>query len=169
MLYGKNKGHIKDTIEINFIKRLKYNVYNYDENEILNNKINFFDRVLNNSFFENEKIIIVSRITEKIKKIIEEIKEKKVDDIVFIFKAEELEKKSKLRKFFEENKDTICIAFYPDTFLTLNNIARDFFKKKQISVSQSILNLVISKCNNDRENLVNELKKLNYYLYPRKK
>ena len=160
LLYGKNKGHIKDTIEINFIKKLKYNVYNYDENEILNNKINFFDQVLNNSFFENEKIIIVSRITEKIKKIIEEIKEKKVDDIVFIFKADELEKKSKLRKFFEENKDTICIAFYPDTSLTLNNIARDFFKKRQISISQSIINLVISKCNNDRENLVNELKKI---------
>jgi DNA polymerase-3 subunit delta len=139
LLYGNNKGHI---------------------DEIINN---FFDQILNNSFFENEKIIIISRISEKSKKIIEEIQEKKVDDVIFIFKSGTLEKKSKLRKFFEEDKNSICIAFYPDTSVTLNKIANEFFKKKNISISQSNINLIIQKSNADRENLNNELKKIELF------
>ena len=138
-------------------------MYNYDESEIINNRDNFFDQILNNSFFENEKIIIISRISEKSKKIIEEIQEKKVDDIIFIFKSGTLEKKSKLRKFFEEDKNSICIAFYPDTSVTLNKIANEFFKKNNISISQSNINLIIQKSNADRENLNNELKKIELF------
>ena len=159
LLYGKNKGHIDEIIKNNFVNKLKCNLYNYDESEIINDRNNFFDQILNNSFFENEKIIIISRISEKSKKIIEEIQEKKVDDIIFIFKSGTLEKKSKLRKFFEEDKNSICIAFYPDTSVTLNKIANEFFKKNNISISQSNINLIIQKSNADRESLNNELKK----------
>ena len=145
------------------MNKLKCNLYNYDESEIINDRNNFFDQILNNSFFENEKIIIISRISEKSKKIIEEIQEKKVDDVIFIFKSGTLEKKSKLRKFFEEDKNSICIAFYPDTSLTLNKIANEFFKKNNISISQSNINLIIQKSNADRENLNNELKKIELF------
>ena len=155
LLYGNNKGHIDEIIKNNFVNKLKCNLYNYDESEIINDRNNFFDQILNNSFFENEKIIIISRISEKSKKIIEEIQEKKVDDIIFIFKSGTLEKKSKLRKFFEEDKNSICIAFYPDTSVTLNKIANEFFKvrprinaKGAISISPiSIILWIFSKWN----------------------
>ena len=90
-------------------------------------------------------------------------KKKKIDDIIFIFKSGTLEKKSKLRKFFEEDKNSICVAFYPDTSITLNKIANEFFKKNNISISQSNINLIIQKSNADRENLNNELKKIELF------
>ena len=160
LLYGNNKGFINQVIKENFINKFNDNVYNYDESEVINNKSNFFDQILNNSFFENNKLIIISRTTDKSKVIIEEIIDKKISDIVFVFVADVLEKKSKLRKFFEDNKKTICIAFYPDTNLILSKIASEFFRERKISISQSNINLIISKCNNDRGNLVNELNKI---------
>ncbi len=163
LLYGSNKGHISEVIKTNFISKLDYNTYNYDESEIIADKTNFFNQILNNSFFEKEKLIVISRVTEKSKNIIEEILEKNVNDIIIILVANVLEKKSKIRKFFEENNNTICIAFYPDTPLTLNKIAINFFRSKEISISQSDINLIIGKCNNDRENLINELNKIELF------
>ena len=160
LLYGNNKGFINQVIKENFINKFNNNIYKYDESEVINNKSNFFDQILNNSFFENNKLIIISRTTDKSKVIIEEIIDKKISDIVFVFVAETLEKKSKLRKFFEDDKNTICIAFYPDTNLILSKIASEFFRERKISISQSNINLIISKCNNDRGNLVNELNKI---------
>ena len=160
LLYGNNKGFINQVIKENFINRFNDNVYNYDESEVINNKSNFFDQILNNSFFENNKLIIISRSTDKSKVIIEEIIDKKISDIIFVFVADILEKKSKLRKFFEDDKETVCIAFYPDTNLILSKIASEFFREKKISISQSNINLIISKCNNDRGNLLNELNKI---------
>jgi len=160
LLYGSNKGFINQVIKENFVNKYNDNIYNYDESEIINNKSNFFDQILNNSFFENDKLFIISRTTDKSKNIIEEIIDKKINDVVFVFVAEALEKKSKLRKFFEDNKKTICIAFYPDTNLILNKIASTFFRDKKILISQSNINLIISKCNNDRGNLLNELNKI---------
>ena len=125
LLYGNNKGFINQVIKENFINKFSSNIYNYDESEVINNKSNFFDQILNNSFFENNKLIIISRTTDKSKVIIEEIIDKKISDIVFVFVADVLEKKSKLRKFFEDDKKTLCIAFYPDTNLILSKIARD--------------------------------------------
>ena len=169
LFYGNNKGHIEEIIKTNFIKKINLNIYNYDESEIINDKTVFFNEVLNNSFFEKEKIIIISRITDKSKNILEEIREKKVNDIIFIFVANILEKKSKLRKFFEENDDTVCIAFYPDNTLTLSRLAGNFFKDKKISISQSNINFIINKCNEDRGYLLNELKKIELFSLSNKK
>ena len=160
LLHGNNKGFINQVIKENFINKFSSNIYNYDESEVINNKSNFFDQILNNSFFENNKLIIISRTTDKSKVIIEEIIDKKISDIVFVFVADVLEKKSKLRKFFEDDKETVCIAFYPDTNLLLSKIASEFFRERKISISQSNINLIISKCNNDRGNLINELNKI---------
>ena len=160
LLYGDNNGQIDETINNIFTKNYKENVYNYDENDVLNNKENFFAQVLNSSFFEVQKIIIISRVTDKLFEIFKEILEKNVDDIIFILKTNQLEKKSKLRKFYEENEKTICIAFYPDTEITLIKIATEFLNKKKVVISRESLNFIISKCNNSREVLLNELKKI---------
>ena len=47
-----------------------------------------------------------------------------------------LDKKSKLRNFFEKKKDLVSVAFYSDNNQTLTNIAKFFFKKN-ISISQN--------------------------------
>ena len=114
LFYGENQGYKNQIIEEKFKKSYKENIFYYEENEILNNKENFFNNILSKSFFENEKLIIINRVTDKIKDIIEEVLEKKIEDIVLILNANTLEKKSKIRSLFEKGKNIFCVPFYED-------------------------------------------------------
>ena len=169
LFYGENEGYKNEIIKNKFEKLYSNKVCRYDEKEILEKKGEFFNSILTKSFFENDKLIIISRATDKIKDIIEEIFLKKIDDIKIIISASILEKKSKLRNYFEKNKDTICIAFYADTNQTLSGIAINFFRENKISLSQETINLIIERCKGDRENLNNELKKIENYAKSEKK
>ena len=160
LLYGENEGHKKQIIEQKFKKFYSENIYSYDENEILNNQEIFFNNIFSKSFFENEKLIIINRVTDKIRDIIEEILEKKTEDLLLILNAGALEKKSKIRSFFERNKETVCIPFYEDSDQTLSTIAGKFFRDKKIPISQQSINLIIQRCRGDRQNLDNELGKI---------
>jgi DNA polymerase-3 subunit delta len=106
LFYGENNGHKNEIIKKIFNKKYLENTYRYEENEIINNEEKFFADILSSSFFENEKLIIISRASDKIKVIIEEIIERKVRDLTIILNANILEKKSKLRAYFEKNKET---------------------------------------------------------------
>ena len=161
LFYGKNEG-LKNEIIKNII-RDKKNINNYDEKEVLENEYNFVENILTKSLFDDEKIIIIKRSTDKILKVIESLNSKKLEDITIIINADNLEKKSKLRSFFEKNKETICIPFYPDTDQTLSKLAYNFLKGRNISISQSSINLIIDKCSGDREALYNELNKIDFY------
>ena len=167
LFYGKNEG-LKNQITKNIVKNT-INIHNYDEKEVLDNENVFIDNLLTKSLFDEKKLIIIKRSTDKILKIIESLKSEKLEDITIIINAENLEKKSKLRSFFEKNKETICIAFYPDNDQTLSKLAYDFLKNKKISISQSSINLIINKCNGDREALYNELNKIDLYTQNGKK
>ena len=159
LLYGENQGHKNELIQKKFKKNLK-NIYNYEESEVLNNEESFFSNILSGSFFENEKTIIITRASDKIKNIIEEIIEKKIDDITIVLNANILEKKSKLRSFFEKNKKTVCVPFYADNHQTLVFMANNFFKENKVLISQQAINLIVERSQGDRQNLNNELEKV---------
>ncbi len=159
LLYGENQGHKNELIQKKFKKDLK-NIYNYEESEVLNNEEDFFNNILSGSFFENEKLIIITRASDKIKNIMEEIIEKKINDLTIVLNANILEKKSKLRNFFEKNKKTICVPFYADNHQTLLFIANNFFKANKVLISQEAINLIVERSRGDRQNLNNELEKV---------
>jgi len=163
LLYGKNSGLKKEVISSVLLKKINHNVTFYEEKEILDNKNIFFENISSNSLFEKEKTIIIKRASDKILKTIEEVKEKNLEDILIIIDAENLEKKSKLRTFFEKNKKLVCIPFYPDNDQTLSKLTYNFFRDKKISVSNSNINLIVNKCNGDREKLMSELHKVEYF------
>jgi len=160
LFYGENQGFKSDIIERKFKKENLENTYHYDENEILKNEENFFNNILSRSFFENKKLIIISRVSDKIKEIIEEVIDKKIEDITIVLNADILEKKSKLRSFFEKNKKAICVPFYVDNNQTLIGIISKFFREKNIPVSQQSINVIVERCRGDRQNLNNELQKI---------
>ena len=93
-------------------------------------------------------------------KIIEELVEIKNEDVSIIFISEPLDKKSKLRSFFEKDKRTVCVAFYEDTNQTLNFIVQNFLKEKKINLSQENINILVERAKGDRINLNNELFKI---------
>ena len=161
LFYGKNEG-FKNEATNNLIKD-KDEITKYEEKEVLENINDFIESILSKSLFESEKIIIIKRATDKILKIIDEIDSKNIEDIKIIFNADNLEKKSKLRSLFEKDKKYICVPFYPDTDQTLSKLTYNFLKKKNILISQSNINLIVNKCNGDRETLLNELNKIEYF------
>ena len=169
LFYGENEGLKKEIIESNFKNNYPKKTFYYDESEVLNNKSNFFEEILSKSFFENEKLIIISRSTDKITSVIEEILEKKIDDLVLILNSGSLEKRSKLRLLFEKNKEIICIAFYEDNNQTLSSIASQFFRNNKIQISQQAINLIINRCRGDRQNLKNELNKIESFIKNKKR
>ena len=167
LFYGKNEGFKNETIE-DLIKN-ESSISYYEEKEILENSKTFFESIISKSLFENEKIVIIKRASEKFFKIIEEISSKNVKDLILIINADSLDKKSKLRSFYEKSKEYVCVAFYPDNDQTLLKLAYNYLTEKKVSVSPSNVNLIVNKCNGNRENLINELKKIENYNFGGKK
>jgi len=163
LFYGNNEGLKEETIKNLFEKNYLNKIYRYEEKEILDNKGIFFDSVLTKSFFDNEKLVIINRATDKIKIVVEELIEKNITDVQFILNSKNLEKKSTLRKFFEKEKFLVCIPFYEDNNQTLNSIISQFFRNKKIPISQQLINILIERSRGDRKNLNNELTKIESY------
>jgi len=163
LFYGDNEGLKEETIKNFFEKKYQDKIYRYEEKEILDNRDNFFNSVFTKSFFDNEKLIIINRTTDKIKETIEDLIEKNPIDIQIILNSKNLEKKSTLRKIFEKEKSIICVPFYEDNNQTLNSIISLFFRNKKISISQQLKNVLIERSRGDRKNLNNELKKIENY------
>ena len=168
LFYGENEGHKTEVINKIFNLSSLKNIYRYEEKEILDDSESFFNSIISKSFFENEKTIIISRVGDKIFNLIEEIINKNIDDIKIILNAGLLEKKSKLRNLFEKNKNTICIPFYADNNQTLNVLVSNFFREKKISISQQLINLLVERCRGSRQNLKNELNKIELFISNKK-
>jgi len=160
LFYGDNAGLKEETIKNFFEKKYQDKIYRYEEKEILDNVKDFYNSALTKSFFDNEKLVIINRVSDKIKVVIEELIEKKPENIKFILNSKNLEKKSTLRKIFEKEKSIICIPFYEDNSQTLNVIISQFFRDKKIPISQQLINILIERSRGDRKNLNNELQKI---------
>ena len=160
LLYGSNQGHKNQVINELFIKIFNGQISRLDESEILNNYEEFISSLINKSLFEDHKLIIVSRTSEKIIKVVNEILGRKVENIKIILNSDNLEKKSKLRALFEKEKNLTCIPFYEDNEKNLSSLAQTFFRNKKIKVSQEIINVLVGRSRGDRANLFNELNKI---------
>ena len=160
LLYGLNSGLIEETINNTLKQNYSKNIYNYDENEIILNINNFEESILNESLFDNEKFIIINRGSDKILEIIKNLKSKNKTGLTIAIKAGNLDKKSKLRNFFEKDKTAICVPFYEDNYQTLMVIAQNFFREKKIKISPQSINCIVERSKGNRINLRNELNKI---------
>lgn len=163
LLHGVNEGAKSDEISNILSKNNDREIIKYDESEILNNIDEIYNKLLSKSLFEDKKLIIISRSSEKILKFISELLERDIQDITIILKSLVLEKKSKLRALFEKSKTLIAVPFYEDAYSVLQALAQKFFKSKKINISQSNINSIILRCNGDRSNLRNELEKIEFF------
>ena len=160
LFYGDNEGLKEENIKNLFEQNYQNKIHRYEEKEILDNINDFFNSVLTKSFFDNEKLIIINRTTDRVREVIEELIKKNPEDISIILNSKNLEKKSTLRKLFEKEKTIVCVPFYEDNNQTLNSIINLFFRSKKIPISQQLINVLIERSRGDRKNLNNELKKI---------
>ncbi len=169
LLYGENDGHKEEAISNYFLKDFKGEVVRYDENQILENKNLFLETCFNESLFESNKIILISRVTSKMYEIIKELTNKKIYNKKIIFISQLLEKRSKIRQLFETEEELVCVAFYQDNISSLYKIAYNFFKTNNISISSENINLILEKCSGDRKNLQNEMNKILNFSFKKNK
>ena len=160
LIYGNNEGIKEDIIESIYLADFNGNILKYDESEVLNNKDEFISSLLTKSLFENKKLIIISRATEKLFSVLNDILDRELIDTKIIIKSSNLEKKSKLRSLFEKGSQLICTAVYEDDSRSLNFIINNFLKNNKLSLSQEMKNILIERSKGDRIYLKNELEKL---------
>ena len=167
LLYGENQGLKQELTDIinNCFEGARFK---YEEMELLKDKNQFNNDIRNKSLFENKKIVTINRCSEKISEMICGIIQDDVKDIIIIINSGILDKKSKLRNFFEKSKISIIIPTYKDTSQSLFSIATKFFNERKISLSQETINLLINRSKDDRGNLKSELNKISNYLIDKK-
>ncbi len=168
LFYGKNDGFQEEIIKKYFIEKFDGAINKYDEQEILNNKEIIIEGVLNNSLFEEEKLIIITRSSDKIINFIKEISDRNLSGVKIIIRAGILEKKSKLRSYFEKDKNFVCLPFYEDDNSSLLQIINQFLKENKIIISRESINLIINRSSGNRHNLKNELNKILSYSFTSK-
>ena len=169
LLYGLNKGFKEEVIKSNILLGFTGEILRYEESEILENKESILEDFMNGSLFGENKMIIISRSSNKILNFIEDFLEREISGVQIVINSDNLDKKSKLRALFEKDKKLACIPFYEDNNQNLNIFAIKFIKEKNIKISQEATNLIVERARGDRGNLNNELQKLESLSLKRKK
>ena len=160
LIYGVNEGIKQDLINNIYLEGYKGDIFKYEEHEVLNNIDQFISNLLTKSLFGNKKIIIISRATDKLCTLINDLLDREIVETKIIIKSSSLEKKSKLRNLFEKEDQLICTPVYEDDSRSLNYVIQNFLKVNNFSLSQEIKNILIERSKGDRINLKNELSKL---------
>jgi len=164
LLYGENDGlkkEIKESIKKTITLRNPDTEFlTFHENDIIENEESFYNTIYSGSLFSKKKIIYISNGTDKIFEKIEDISEKYPENVFIVISANILDKKSKLRNYFEKKNKTICIACYLDSDRDLEFIAKTKLNENKIVISKESLNLLIEKSNSDRNNLKSEIDKI---------
>ena len=173
LLYGENYG-LKKEIKEFIIKKIKKEKNNLEiislyENDIIENKDIFYNSAYSASLFGDTKVITINESSDKIISLIEDVYEKSPSDLFIIVLSDVLDKKSKLRNFFEKEKKIFCIPCYLDNIRDLETVAIKNLNENNISLSREVINLLIQKSNNDRNNLLNEIEKIKSFSLNKKK
>ena len=159
LIYGENLG-LKDDIKSAIKIHLKgYEQISFNQDEIIKNKNLLSEQIDNVSLFSKKKVIFLNEISDKIRDhIIEFLDEPNTDVKIFLF-AQNLEKKSTIRKIFEKEKKLGIVACYQDNERTL----ADYIRKKLVGyngLTQQIINFIINNSGLDRKTISNEVDKI---------
>ncbi len=165
LLYGSNTGLIEETLDKTLKPKLSKNIYSYDESEVIKSIDEFEENILNKSFFEEDKLIIINRGSDKILEFIKNLISKNISEITIIIKTGILEKRSKLRNFFEKSKEAACVPFYDDNYQSLYQFAQNFLSENKIKISNQNINFILEKSKKNRIFLKNELEKIKIFYH----
>ena len=158
LFFGENlglKNEVKKQIKLD---NKNAEIITFTQDEILKNEDLFFNEINNISLFDEKKIFLVDQANDKILDIIKELEKKSDTQQIFLF-SEILDKRSKIRSYFEKSKVCAAIACYPDNEIGIKKIITNVLRG-YIGLSPHNLNLIVESCNLDRVKLMNELNKI---------
>jgi DNA polymerase-3 subunit delta len=158
LFYGENfgqKNDLKNEIKKNIRKA---EIVHFNQEDLIKNEELFFNEIQNISLFNEEKIFFINQANDKILDLIKEIETKIDTQKIFLF-CELLEKKSKIRNYFEKSDNLGIVPCYADNEITLKKIILERLKGFS-GLSSQTLNIIIENCGLDRGKLNNELSKI---------
>jgi DNA polymerase-3 subunit delta len=158
LFYGENYGLKKEFKERIKINTKSYETINLNQDEIIDNKNILINEVVNKSLFNDKKIVFINQANDKILNILEEIIEDIKDDRIFLF-SDILDKKSKLRSFFEKSEFNGAVACYKDNDITIRKIISKKLNNYK-GLNSEIINLIIQNTALDRIKVENEINKI---------
>ena len=158
LFYGVNIGLKRDFK--NIIKDIykKSLILNFVADEIAANPNILTEQINNFSLFNDKKLLFIENTSEKLFPIIKEVVEKINNDKIIIF-SDILDKKSKLRNYFEKQENIGAVPCYMDDEMSLKRVIQNKLKNFE-GLSSENINLIINSCNLDRAKLNNELSKI---------
>jgi len=158
LFYGVNlglKNELKDKIKF---QNKNAEIINLSQDDIISNIDNFFNEILNISLFDEKKIYFINQVNDKILDAIKII-EPKIDYQKIYLISEPLDKRSKIRNYFEKSNNCGAVACYNDNEISFKKIIIERLKNYK-GVTAENINLISDKCNFNRDKLNNELDKI---------
>tara|TARA_B100001093_G_scaffold506606_1_gene565808 strand:- start:5462 stop:6460 length:999 start_codon:yes stop_codon:yes gene_type:complete len=161
LFYGENQG-LKKEFKENLKKiNVKTEILNLFQDEIIKNKNILFREIINKSLFDDKKVIFINEINDKIFEILNEVMDNVQEERVYLF-ADILDKKSKLRNYFEKSKDFGISACYQDNEISIKKLISNKLGNFK-GLTSEIINLIIQSTNLDRNKVNNEIDKIKSY------
>ena len=166
LFYGENLGLKKNFKEQIKIDNEGASFINYTQEEVLKNQNDILRELNNSSLFEEDKVIFVENCNDKIFNLLEKQLDEGIKFKLIIF-SEILDKKSKLRNFYDNSKIYGSVACYQDNLLTIQNLITDKLKGFQ-NLTRENINIIIGSSGLDRVRLQNEISKIQTYFIEKK-
>ena len=158
LFYGENQG-LKNEFKKKILINNKNNeVLNFLMDEVVKNEKLLIDEILNKSLFNGKKIIFIDQGSDKVLNTLEKIIENVSDERIIIF-ASNLDKKSKLRNYFEKSKLCGSVACYQDNEITIKKVILDKLNDYQ-GLTTQVVNFIIQNTGLNRSKINNEIEKI---------
>lgn len=166
LFFGENlgmKNYFKNIIKSD---NRENEILRFNQDEIIKNKTVLIEELNNVSLFDKKKIFIIEQLNDKFLDVFKEIEARIDDQKIFLF-ADALEKKSKLRNYFEKSKNCGIVACYLDNDITLRKIINDELNEFE-GLSNDNINMILENSNLDRVKLYNEVSKIKTFFQNKK-
>ena len=166
LFYGENQGLKQEFKEKLKLQNSSKEILNLFQDEIIKNKNILINEIKNKSLFNEKKIIFINQVNDKILNTLDEIIENIQDERIFLF-SDILDKKSKLRHYFEKSKSCGISPCYQDNEITIKKIISKKLKNFQ-GVTSHIINYITQNTGLDRSKVNNEINKITSYFKDKK-
>ena len=166
LLYGPNEGLVKEQIDKivkNYLDKDDFEQINFNGKELDSDPLSLDSVIRTVSMFYEKKVVIANSIKDKHCSLIEEIALKAPRETILILRDGNLNKSSKIRKLFENDKRFLSLACYEDDSRSNMKNIDNFVKNNNFVISRDIKNYLLQSLSNDRMVSKRELEKIEIF------
>ena len=166
LIYGPNDGLVREQIEKikhNYLSKDEYEEISFNGKNLDNDPQSLNDIIQTVSMFFTSKIVIADNIKDKHIKIVEDIVLSEPQQVILILKDGNLNKSSKIRKFFETEKKCLSLACYEDDGRSMMRNIDEFIRSSDIELDKDVKNYLLQSLSNDRMVSKSELEKIEIF------